>query len=337
MAEAAAPAAAPANGAQTSAPAAARVNGGQFGPKDGATGITPPTPAAKAPPPAEPKKAEPWKVKLKVDDEEIELDEQRASQELKELRWRRKQQNETQAMKREAEELVRLAQTDEDAFFKKLGIDVDARAERKIQERLRLATMTPEQQELERAKAELDNRDKSVKQREAELAKLDKERKRVEAQTRNRQEYEAALGHSVLPHSRAKLFLMTQIQQGQREGGGPKLSPENLGRAYDEMMFSAFDELVSTASTKAETLARWPQLPKLAVSSLEKLDGAQLLQTIGPALERKILQATVARHRGQQTIPVQHANTPPPPVTSTGSFDEVELEQRKRDFLASFK
>jgi hypothetical protein len=333
---------APAAPAAGGAPPAARNNAGQFSPKDGATGVTPVAkPAAGAPqPPAEPKKPEPWKVKLKLDNEDVELDEQRYTQEAKELRWRRKQQNEVAAMKREAEELVRLAQTDEDAFFKKLGVDVDARAERKLAERLRLSQMTPEQQDLERARAELDAGKKEVDAEKKRIADAQRQQQRHAAQARNRQEYEQALGHSMLPHSRAKLFMMTQIQRGHVESGAPRMNPEQLGKAFDEMMFSAFDEVVRSATTKPETLGRWPDLPKLAMASLEKLDGPALLQLLGPGIQRKVLEASLAAHRGQQTIPVKPAGGQPPPAKpqqqAGGSIDEVQLEQRKRDFLKGY-
>lgn len=349
MAEVAAPVVAPAtNGVQTSAPAAppaARNNAGQFSPKDGATGVTPPAQppkpsgaAGQQKPVEVEKKAEPFRFKRKLDNEEVDLDETALERELKELRWRRKQQNEVTTMRKEAEELVRLAQTDEDAFFKKMGVDVDARAERKIAERLRLSTMTPEQQELERARAELEAEKKGLLSEKQRIAETQKQAQRAQLQQQNRQEYEQALGHSALPHSRAKLFLMTQIQRGQVESGAGKLSPEHLGRAYDEMMFSAFDEMVRSASTKPEAMARWPDLPRLATASLEKLDGAALLQALGPALKRRVLEASVAEHRGQQTIPVQqrHEETPPP-TSAKGPIDEVEAERRKREFLSTFK
>lgn len=324
---------APPNGA---APAAARNNSGQFSPKDGAQSVPAPAVKLATPPPPVEKKPEPYRFKKKIGDRDVDLDEPGLERHLGELEWRRKQQNEVIAMRKEADELVKLAQTDEDAFFKKLGIDVDARAERKFAERQRLAQLSPEQQELEKARAELEEGKKSVESEKKRIVEAQRQAERVRVQAQNRQEYEAALGHSVLPHSRGKLFLMTQIQRGQKDNGGPRLNPEQLGQAYDELMFSAFDEMVRSGTTKPEVLARWPDLPKLATASLEKLDGAALLQALGPGLKRKVLEASVAEHRGQQTIPVQQrGETPPPPARTTGPIDEVELEERKRAFLKS--
>lgn len=346
MADAAGAVSAPAapTSAPNGAPAAARNNSGQFSPKDGATGIQPPAakpaapPVAKVgePPPVE-KKPEPYRFKRKVGEREVDLDEGGIEQHIKELDWRRKQQGELTSTKKELADLKRLAETDEDGFFKALGIDVDARAERKIAERLRMAQLTPQEQELERLKAEIDKRDMSVKEREKQLETQAKEARREQVRQANRQEYEQALGASVLPHSRAKLFLMSQIQRGLLDSGAPKMSPEHLGRAYDDMMLSAFDEVVNAATTKPETLQRWPNLPKLGVAALGKLDGEALLAELGPALTRKVLQASVANHRGQQTIPSQRTEAPRPPESREGSFDEVELENRKRAFFATFK
>lgn len=347
MAEAAGGSAAPA-AAQTpapnGAPPAARNNGGQFSPKDGATGVVQPpakpaiaTKPAGEPPPVE-KKPEPYRFKRKLGDRDVDLDESGLETHLKELEWRRKQQGDTARTKKELDELVALAQNDSEAFFKKIGVDLDAQAERKLQERMRLAQLTPQEQEFEKLKGELDKRDQTLKQREAEQQKLVQEQRRLQVVQANRIEYEAALGASVLPHSRAKLFMMTQIQKGMQESGAPKLSPQNLGKAYDEMMLSAFDEVVNTATTKPETLQRWPGLPKLGIALLAKLEGAQLLEQLGPAITRKVLQASLANHRGQQTIPSQRGvPAARPPTPPGGEFDEVELENRKRALYATFK
>lgn len=339
-----APAAPAAPAAPTSAPppnGAPRNTSGQFSPKDGATGITPP-PAAKpgAAPvaPAEPKKPEPWRVKLKLDNEEIELDEERAKRELAELRWRRKQQNEVAAQRKAIEHLIKMAETGGDeAVAKELGIDLDTLAERRMAERQRLAAMSPEQQELERAKAEIAAEAKKLEAEKKRIADETTAAERMKRREASKAEYEAALGHSVLPHSRAKLFLMSQIQRGQTESGAPRFTPEQLGKAYDEMAFSMLDELVRAPGTKPELLARWPDLPKLAVSALDKLDGDALLQALGPALKRKVLEASVAEHRGQQTIPVRRQQqTEAPAAPRQGPIDEVEAEQRKREFLKGF-
>jgi hypothetical protein len=340
MPEAVSPAApaAPAPAAQTSAPPpAARTNNGQFSPKDGAQSkpVVEQKPAAAAPPPE--KKPEPYRFKRKIDNEDVDLDEGGLEQALKELRYRRSRQQEVDTGKKEIAELLKLAATDDEAFLRKVGLDPDAIAARRLERAQRLAQMTPEQRQLEEDRMALEAERKGVLTEKEKLAKQAREATRARVQQQNREEYEAALGHSALPHSRAKLFLMTQLQRGRQESGAPKFTPDQLGKAYDDMMLSAFSEMVGAATTKPEVLARFADLPKLGIAHLDKLDGAELLAALGPGLKRKVLQASVAEHRGQQTIPVRNGAPPPAPARqSTGTFDEVELEQRKRDLLKSF-
>lgn len=121
------------------------------------------------------KAAEKLKKKLKVGGKEIEVDEDELVKRAQmgfsaEEKWQ-----EAAKMRKQVDSFIALLQKDPASALEKMGFDVDAMAEARIQQRIEEMQKSPEQLELERIR------------RENEEIKAERERERQEIQTREMQ------------------------------------------------------------------------------------------------------------------------------------------------------
>lgn len=235
-----------------------------------------------------------WKLKVNGEEKEYDAsDEEKIKRDIQKV-YGIEEKAKTVAQKVEnADKLVDLLTNDYKGFVKQCkasGIDPQKLATDILYEQIRLNSLSPEQRELE-----------EYKEREAEAAaksKADAETAKTAEVTRKTQEWaqkfekdcEVALKANAIPKSRLALALVAQYI--------------DAGLA---------DKKEYTVEQVLPYVAR--DLKEIHSSTMDKLDGEDLLNYIGESLSNKIAKARVARYKKSQTItqPTEKPSTNPNP------------------------
>lgn len=221
--------------------------------------------------------------KLKVNGKEVDYDasdEAKLQRDLQKVMGIEEKAKVAAEKSEQAEKLMTLLTTDYKGFVKQckiFGIDPDKLATDILYEKIRHDQMTPEQRQLE-----------EYKEKEAEAAakaKADEEAAKVAESQRKTQEWaskfekdcEAALKANQIPKTRLSIALIAQyIDAGLKNK--QDLSVEQV------LPYVARD------------------LKEIHASTMEKLDGEELLSYIGETLSNKIAKARVERYKKSQAV-----------------------------------
>lgn len=201
-----------------------------------------------------------------------------------------------------ADKLLHMVQSDPLGFEKQCklaGIDATKLATEILYNQLRLQNMTPEQRELEAYK-EREAEAKTIKeQQEAEAKAAESTRKTQEWAQQFEKACEAALKANSIPKTRLSLALIAQYV--------------DAGLA---------DNKEYTVEQVLPYVAR--DLKEIHRSTMESLDGDDLLSYVGETLSNKIAKARVERYKRTTANPVPEKKT----VNSTPQ-DKVDLSKLK--------
>jgi hypothetical protein len=186
-----------------------------------------------------------------------------------------------------AEKLMGMLQSDPLGFEKQCklnGIDATKLATEILYNQLRIQNMTPEQRELEEYK-EREKEAKAIKdQQEAEAKVAESNKKTQEWAQKFEAECTAALNANAIPKTRLSLALIAQ---------------------YIDAGLAAKKEY--TVEQVLPYVAR--DLKEIHKSTMEKLDGDELLAYVGEALSNKIAKARVDRYKRTTANPVPEKKT----------------------------
>lgn len=240
------------------------------------------TTTPETPPPPPPKK-----YKVKVDDSELEVDENELVSSYQLRRASQKRFEEASEARKQAEAILQFAMKHpNDPRLKEFGFDWDKTAEEYVVNKYSREKMTPEQRELEdfrtREKQRLEAEAKAKEESEKTVAQQRAEAKKQELL----QEFVPALKKHKLPENTESIRRMAHFYRTYL-----KLDPDNkppVDLLAQEVRESYVHEYRNT---------------------LGGLEGDDLLETLGDDLRKKIRKAEVARVRGG-TPP---GSLPPPP------------------------
>jgi hypothetical protein len=316
MPDAAAPAAAPANGAP-------RNNQGQFSPKAGATGVSQPgeqsetQPGANGatngtPPPSGPQSVEDWSLEGELDvyGEKQKVAFKSKAEALRELQV-------AAALKKRVRDIQeaerRIAERERSAGPQLSPEQREAQFRREVMQRAAYEEMSPEQRQIHAMQRQLEQFQQEKIQREArekqaqQSAAVQQMRERVVA------DLEKGLEISGLPRTHAMMSLLAEIQEECSHQGLPPLPPDLLA---------------------AEANKRYAER---GVEPLKALKGQALLDRLTPDVVREVLSAEWAR-RGHAAAQQQTSYAPSPSsrgerlpeATDDKVYGEAEAEQMLR-------
>lgn len=231
--------------------------------------------------------------KVKVDDQEVEVDEEELLKGYQSSRASQKRFQEAAAQRKQVEELLKLGKSDPARVLKELGVDLRQFTESQLQEFVADGLLTPEQRELKETKAKL----AALEARDAEL-KQQQEAEQLQQETaRLQQELEAsfikALEVGKLPHTADTVRRMAQKQLAALNKG-LELTPEDLAGLVKLDLEEEHKTLLS--KLKDEDLEGY--LGQELIKKLQKLS----LKGTTPVLEQPVAQpdpepAPVKRNR----------------------------------------
>jgi hypothetical protein len=201
-----------------------------------------------------------------------------------------------------AEKLMGMLQSDPLGFEKQcklVGIDATKLATEILYNQLRLQNMTPEQRELEDYKQREAEAKALKEQQEADAKVAESQRKTQEWAQKFEKECEAALNANKIPKTRLSLALIAQyIDSG-------------LAEKKDY-----------TVEQVLPYVAR--DLKEIHRSTMESLDGDDLLAYVGETLSNKIAKARVDRYKRTTANPVPEKKT-----VNTNPQNKVDLSKLK--------
>lgn len=186
-----------------------------------------------------------------------------------------------------ADKLIAMLQSDPLGFEKQCkiqGIDATKLATEILYNQLRLQNMTPEQRELEEYKEKEKEAKAAKEQQEAEAKVAESKRKTDEWAQNFEKQCEAALNANQIPKTRLSLALIAQYI--------------DAGLA---------DKKEYTVDQVLPYVAR--DLKEIHRSTMENLDGDELLSYVGETLSNKIAKARVDRYKRTTANPVPDKKT----------------------------
>lgn len=289
-----------------------RNNSGQFAPKEGAVGATPPETPEDGGKPPEAKEPFRFKKKLKVygKEEEVDLDEEGLTRELQVSRAQAKKLSQFQATASKAAEILELAEKDPEALLRALGKDPDAYARQKLAREARLGAMTPEERELHELREYKTQQELVAKQREEEGKKVARDQKVEALAKRNEERYMGILQRSGLPQNAESLLMLVEAAER---------APEGI--EYSEQ------EIITEAKRRdSERFER----------SLNGLTGKQLLERLGEKRVQLVLEAAVEKFTASQNFDAPAPAAPPAkePALESEPLTEAEFNARMRALYA---
>lgn len=146
--------------------------------------------------------------KVKVDGNEVEVDEAELLRGYAHNKAAEQRMREAGMTRKEAKAVIRLAQTDQRQFFKQLGIDPRQVAEKLIQEELSEAMLSPQEKEMRKIRQQLEHYQNSEKQAREEYEREVHEREVMRAKEEFESQFIEALklsGHQATEHTVSRL------------------------------------------------------------------------------------------------------------------------------------
>lgn len=237
------------------------------------------------------------KFKVRVDDEDLEVDEAELLKGYQTARSANKKFQEAAAQRKQVEEFIKLAKSDPAKVLKELGVDIRQFTERQLQEYVQEELLSPEQRELRDAKARLARYEADEKQAQeaAEQAKLEADSQAAYA------EYD------------------TKFKQA--------LESANLPRTPDTVRRMAIKQLAALnkgIDVTAEDLA-----------GLVRLDLEEEHKTLLGALDEDKLEAYLTPELVKKLQKLSLKGAAPAPAPAPEVEPEVEEPKRKRDKLTA--
>lgn len=298
--------AAPAGAGAAPAPAA---NGSSNGAASGNTGAAPgvapaqPTADVKAP---ETKQVSVEKLikKLKVAgrEEEVDMASPEALRELQIARHNASKQRAFNEQYGQFSQMLERLKSGDASVLTEAGVDIEGLVRRAHEEAAQRAALTPEQQEVAQLKAELARREAETQRQQQTL--------KQRAEAAKRQAFKKSTFESLMTAAQAAgLKLDTKAQRGaalslaaklnieELKAGRPPLTPELLGLKMEQRSFADLSEKLAAVVARPELRARRAaELKALNEAVFSGLDGDALLDTLGPALLKRVYAAGIERH-----------------------------------------
>jgi hypothetical protein len=166
--------------------------------------------------------------KVKVDGQEIEVDEEELKKGYSHSKAAEKRMQEASLSRKEAETVLRMFKESPRQAMQQLGLDVRKLAEEVIQDELRDAMLTPEQKELRKYKGELERYQTSEKEARAQYEKQqqDAEMERYTETIQN--EIVQTLNTAGLPRTEKTISRIAYYMQSALAAGFGNVTPDDV-------------------------------------------------------------------------------------------------------------
>lgn len=166
--------------------------------------------------------------KVKVDGQEIEVDEAELTRGYTHAKAAEKRMSEAAMSRKEAETVLRLFKESPRQAMQQLGLDVRKLAEEVIQDELKEAMLSPQEKELRKYKTELERYQTSEKQARAEYEQRQEEAEMARYTEVIQNEIEQTLGVAGLPKTEKTVGRIAYYMQAALQAGFSNVTPNDV-------------------------------------------------------------------------------------------------------------
>ena len=263
-----------------------------------------PTPEKPTGTPAAAPQEPPRKLKFKADGQEIELPESEVLELASAGRAANQRFQEAAKLRREAEEIYKIAKANPQEFFQKTGMNAREWAEKFLLGELQKEAETPEQKKARENEEKL--RKYEASEKEQKDKELNEERSRATAAERERLDkaFTKALFDSGLPRTKFTVKRMAELQLINIKNKF-ELPPERLAKLVREDYVNEQKALMGS------------------------LEGDQLLEFLGPELTKKFSKAQIAKLKARGVQPAKQTASGEQ-AQAPGSWRDYQKKNRGR-------